>query len=953
MKTINDLFKDITKAVRKPERKNEWTATIVSEGSKPWRTIVRLDNGQEMEVYNNRLATIPELKVIVGSDPTMPGQLHVLRPNDAERSWNYWVVNHHKSHEYPNHDAVWVQGAQIIPFNVLPAGAFTVTVYCDDALRGDAEWVKGTTATIDLASSVPTAGARFVLIEIDETGAIVTTDGAEVDDRYLLAFSDIPEPTAGRMPICAVALYDGQDMLRRDTRYGKRNDFVDLRWGNWNREGGSGTGTFDMAAAIHAATAASVTSASEFGFWDSVTSALRKITWANIVVALNSLYATISHTHTHNSTTSIQGGTTGEYYHLSLDEHDELTQGSLTSLHLHNASELLGGDMLKIFHLIPLSDISGGSVYAIAHDAANNMMYVGGSFSLVRGVTHRGIVRYNLTTEEWEMLGSGQNLPAGADVKAILVDGDSVYIGGDFLNADGVSTADYIVKYSIAGDSFASIGGTLNGIVYALAKLGSDIIVGGAFTNAGGFSTADYIAKYSPSGGTWASIGGSLNGDVYALAVNGTDIYVGGLFTNAGGFSTADYIAKWNGTSWSSIGGTLNSYVYALCVGDGVLYVGGQFTDANGITSADRIAQYDLTGGTWSSIPNSSPVFDGVVTALAYEDGYLYVGGIFTKAFAIYSLIEETWNTSIVDASSNVRAIVIASGRMMAGGEISTLNGEVAANWMFWILVGIGDAMAYLDNKKVNQTDFDDHVVEFDAHVANTGNPHSVTAAQAVAIPEDGWIACAETWTRTGNHTFTISGDVTAKYRKGVKVRYKDGGAFEYGVILSSSYGAPNTTITLFTNTDYAMAAVTITDKWISFVENPEDFPHDFNYTPTFANTTLGDGSVAGKFKVHGRKVSGQATFTLGLTSAVTGAVTASLPGGTVVEGTNQPIGIASYVDAGTAQYAGIIVPSSNTAQFKRFAVSGTAIQQANLSSTTPFTWGSTDYVTATFAYSF
>jgi hypothetical protein len=93
-----------------------------------------------------------------------------------------------------------------------------------------------------------------------------------------------------------------------------------------------------------------------------------------------------------------------------------------------------------------------------------------------------------------------------------------------------------------------------------------------------------------------------------------------------------------------------------------------------------------------------------------------------------------------------------------------------------------------------------------------------------------GWLAVLDTWTRTGNHTFTITGDVTAKYRKGTKVRYKDGGSYEYGVIASVSFAGVTTTVTLITNTDYAMAAATITDNHISYIENPEGFPHYFDW---------------------------------------------------------------------------------------------------------------------------
>ena len=861
MKTINDFFTSISKTIRKAPHKNEWTATIVSEGSKPWRTIIRFDNGQEMEVYNNRMATIPNLKVIVGTDPTMPGELHVLRPNDAERSWNYWVVNHHKSHEYPNHDTVWTFGGQIMPFNVLPAGAFTVTVYCDDALRGDGEWVKGTTATIDLAASVPTVGARFVLIEIDETGAIVTTDGDVVDDRYLLTFADIPEPTTGRFSTFAVMLYDGQDELRRDTRYGKRNDFVDLRWGNWNRAGG-GTGTFDLAAEIHAADASALSDADEFGFWENAANALRKITWANIIAALDALYATVSHSHAHNDTTSKQGGTTGEYYHLSLNEHDELTQGGLTSLHIHDASELIGGDMLEVFHAVPLN-VLDGNTFALAYDEANNSIYVGGDFTGLKNVigTKRGILRYNLTTSEWETLGSGSNLPSGTKVYALLIDGDDVYIGGDFVNADGLSTADYIVKYSIAGDSFASIGGSLNGAVQAIVKYGSDIIVGGYFSNAAGISSADMIAKYTPGTATWSSIGGSLNGDVTAMVVDGTDLYIGGLFTNAGGISTADYIAKWNGLAWSSIGGTLNNSVYALCIADGILYVGGGFTDANGIAQADRIAKYTIAGGTWAAVPNST--FDGTVAAIANHDGYIFVGGYASNKFSMFSTISEAWNNDIADCDASVRAILVIPERVMVGGDFGTVNGESSES-VFWLFITFRDALAYFDNMKADTADFEQLVADFEAHVANVSNPHSVTAAQAAAIPENGWVERSETWSRTGNHTFTVSGDQTLIFRKGTKVRYKDSGSgsnYEYGVVISSSYSASNTTVTLATNDDYAIASGSITSPAISHVENPEGFPHWFNYASTITFSASGSMTytsvsvTAAKFRVIGNTV--------------------------------------------------------------------------------------------------
>jgi hypothetical protein len=102
---------------------------------------------------------------------------------------------------------------------------------------------------------------------------------------------------------------------------------------------------------------------------------------------------------------------------------------------------------------------------------------------------------------------------------------------------------------------------------------------------------------------------------------------------------------------------------------------------------------------------------------------------------------------------------------------------------------------------------------------------------KATSFMWDGWAKVHETWTRTGNHTFTISGDVTTKYRKGTKVRYTDGGV-EYGVISSSSYSSPNTTVNLIVNSDYAMSG-NPSAMSISYIANPEGFPSYFNFTST------------------------------------------------------------------------------------------------------------------------
>lgn len=123
---------------------------------------------------------------------------------------------------------------------------------------------------------------------------------------------------------------------------------------------------------------------------------------------------------------------------------------------------------------------------------------------------------------------------------------------------------------------------------------------------------------------------------------------------------------------------------------------------------------------------------------------------------------------------------------------------------------------------------------------------------------DSGWIPAAEDWTRTGNHTFLVAGDQSAIFRKGTKIRYKDGGSYEYGVVGSVSVST-NTTVTLITNSDFAMASATITDKFISYQENPAGWPGWFEYSVSWTTTgtapAIVNGTLEGYWTVRGAAI--------------------------------------------------------------------------------------------------
>lgn len=96
----------------------------------------------------------------------------------------------------------------------------------------------------------------------------------------------------------------------------------------------------------------------------------------------------------------------------------------------------------------------------------------------------------------------------------------------------------------------------------------------------------------------------------------------------------------------------------------------------------------------------------------------------------------------------------------------------------------------------------------------------------------DGWTPTTGL-TRTGNFTFTQAGDTTVTWSKGTRFKYTQLGVTEYGVVASSAFSSGTTTITLATNSDYAMEAGTLDSPSYSYLANPQGYPTWFNFTPT------------------------------------------------------------------------------------------------------------------------
>lgn len=123
--------------------------------------------------------------------------------------------------------------------------------------------------------------------------------------------------------------------------------------------------------------------------------------------------------------------------------------------------------------------------------------------------------------------------------------------------------------------------------------------------------------------------------------------------------------------------------------------------------------------------------------------------------------------------------------------------------------------------------------------------PMSVIANNTVVSLEDSAVYASAS-------TFTVPADITSLIQKGDKLRWTQPTlGVKYGYILSSSYSAPNTTVTIAVNTDYTIANEAITDFYISRENMPLGFPRRFSWTPTITGFSANPTNAIYHYYVH------------------------------------------------------------------------------------------------------
>jgi len=327
-----------------------------------------------------------------------------------------------------------------------------------------------------------------------------------------------------------------------------------------------------------------------------------------------------------------------------------------------------------------------GEVSALAVQGAR--LLVGGAMTTAGGSAAGGIAAW--TGSDWETLGPGFAAGNPTAVRTLVVRDDGVFAGGNFLMAGGAAVF-HVARWD--GSSWQALDASLTGgeipRVTAVAARNGEAVIGGSFTSAGGRPMAR-VARWD--GTQWQAMGSGFDNPPLALA-HGPDgqVYAGGDFTRGG-----QKIARWNGSSWVGLGSGVNgsgTVFTVLVTPAGEVYAGGIFTRVGG-TNAFGIARWN--GIRWSPLGDglTQSGIAGTARALAWADGWLYVGGTFDRAGGVPVNNLARWNGSVWEdvgggvssagLQSTVYALTTFEGGVLVGGDFARAGETAFARLARW-----------------------------------------------------------------------------------------------------------------------------------------------------------------------------------------------------------------------------------------------------------------------------
>lgn len=438
---------------------------------------------------------------------------------------------------------------------------------------------------------------------------------------------------------------------------------------------------------------------------------------------------------------------------------------------------------------------------------------VGGEIYIAQDTDALTAIIRKWTGAAWATKGTFTFAPTGVNsdrVNQIIVEtgsGDIYFaLEDDSVTVDGVDIFHHVARYN--GTTWFSVGATGDGLTtrcLAIVFFNGDLY--GGFWSAG--LGDEVFQKWS--GVSWSDVPFSnISGkSVTALHVVGSNLVI----------AFEDTVCLWDGVSSAvTILGTVtgeDAQVKAITSNLTDIYIGGSFLSMNGVTGYNSLAKY--SGGSWSKIgdtPNTG-VF-GRVHTLTFDDGDLYIGGLFSlaggKATSNLAIYYTDFQHALDAAGSSGNAFDMGAAIHNAAEEEVTDGAE----FPFWD--DVSEALRKINWSNIKQTlltFFNGIFFRLDA----TNDPITGQVQIIPSTPD------------TGGLYIEIVGDALAEYTE--QNTTNDDVGFATKLIWRSTNGAGNMPEPMIEGISADSGAGVISGDWLKFShEGAEKFSVDFDGSP-------------------------------------------------------------------------------------------------------------------------
>jgi hypothetical protein len=335
-----------------------------------------------------------------------------------------------------------------------------------------------------------------------------------------------------------------------------------------------------------------------------------------------------------------------------------------------------------------------GAVYYLLIE--NDILYIAGSFNTVNGLSRSKAAALDLTASTNYVTAWSPPLITETNYSKIAVNENQVLVAGGLIGVTHQRKS--LAQIDLNDYTVTDWNPGADGIVRALTLNGTTLYVGGDFDSIGGQIRRRVGAINTTINTNNATAWnpnpvGSSDTVVNAIEYAGNVVYVGGTFTTIGGQSRKNIAAidasTGNATAWDPNPGSGSAFIKDILVNGNTIYVAGSFGGTIGGQSRSNIAALDATINT-NNATAWNPGSSGGVNSMVLDGTTLYVVGSFTTSIggsprnhiaALNTTVNTNnvtaWNPSPSLTSGEIDYIDKRGNIIYIAGNIGTIGTEL------------------------------------------------------------------------------------------------------------------------------------------------------------------------------------------------------------------------------------------------------------------------------------